>query len=64
MLALPPLFVVKMSDVCSLDVLETARVTLGFGETIWENVLARDIWLQVQYAQAYKRGRACAGSRH
>ena len=41
MLALPPLFVVKMSDVCSLDVLETARVAFGFGEAIWESLSAR-----------------------
>jgi len=32
-----------MCSVCSLDVLETARVAFGFGETICKSVLARDM---------------------
>ena len=30
-----------MSGMCSLDVLETARVAPGFGEAIWKNMSAR-----------------------
>ena len=41
MLAPPPFFVVKMRGMCSLDVLETARVAFGFSKPICKRMSAR-----------------------